>query len=176
LALDLVPAFERTDAITAYWRKILEIYVAATCDSFSLSGIRSAEAIQRIACFSDWQPPLKDRVAVRVEWDTPASGRRRRDDELTRFGIDVEVIARLMEPQFHDWFVSSDVYPADRLCFFSSSQLILEAEPHDLSMLFYRLTPGQRELLWSIDPTVFQALDFSRNWVATPLRLPVATS
>ena len=169
LSLDQVAIFGTPGVMDAYWRKILETYVAPQCDTFSLSGIDSTERMAKIACFGDWQPPVKDRALVRTEWDTPAAGRRWLDEEHTRFPIDVQAITRLMQPEYRDWFISSDEYPSDQLFFFSGPDLILAAEPYELGILFYNLTSARRDLLWHIEPEAFRDLDFSRNWVATTL-------
>lgn len=171
LSLDQVMSFGTTGVLAAYWRKLLEIYVAAHCDTFSLSGVDSTERMANVACFGDWQPTIRDRAFIRTEWDTPASGRRWYDEEHSRFPIEVETIQRLTQPEFRDWFVSSEDYPADRLAFFSGSDLILEAEPNELGLLFYQLTPARRDLLWHIEPDAFRTLDFSRNWAARTLRV-----
>ena len=145
--------------------------MAPQCDTFSLSGIDSTERLGIVACFGDWQPPVKDRALVRTEWDTPAAGRKRLEEEHTRFPIDVQTIARLMQPEYRDWFVSSEEYPSDQLFFFSGPELILEAEPYELGVLFYNLSSGRRNLLWHIEAEAFRALDFSRNWLATTLNI-----
>jgi len=169
LPLDLVTGFGNSDVLAAYWRNLLEIYVASNCDTFSLSGIDSTERMASVACFGDWQPRLEDRVLIRSEWDTPASGRRRHDEMHTRFAIDVDSIVRLLGPEFGDWFVTSDDYPVDRLYFFSGSELLIEAEPYELGILFYRLTPARQDQLWHLEPEAIRTLDFSRNWDATTL-------
>jgi hypothetical protein len=72
-----------------------------------------------------------------------------------------------MRPQFRDWFVSSDFYPADQLYFFGGAQLVLDAEPSELAILFYELTPSRRDLLSWLEPDAERGLNFSRNWVGT---------
>ncbi|MDF3071444.1 MAG: hypothetical protein K0R38_7045 [Polyangiaceae bacterium] len=171
LPLDHVPDFESSDATTAYWRKLLEIFIAPRCDSFSLSDVDTVERMAQVACFKDWQPSIKDRALVRFEWDIPAVGRKRYEEELTRFRLDGESLGRLMQPQFHYWFISSDIYPADKLYFFEGTDLLIEAEPHELALSFYNLTPAHRDALWSILPAAVRAFDESRNWVAATLRV-----
>jgi hypothetical protein len=152
LSLDEVSAFDRPGAIDEFWRKLLEIFVVSHCDSFSLSGIHGSEDLTRIECFADWQPKLKDRLVTRVERDVPSTGRARSDATHTRFALDVDAIDRLMCPRFHDWFVSSEPYPVDKLCFFQGSQLVVDAEPNELAILFYELTPARRDLLFGSSP------------------------
>lgn len=46
LLLDQSPEFETTNAITAYWRSLLEIFIAANCDCFAISGMRSVQDLE----------------------------------------------------------------------------------------------------------------------------------
>jgi len=167
--LDEVDNLSRLEDLADFWKKLLELFVASHCDSFSLSGIQTAEEMSKVACFADWQPSFTKRTVVRFEWDTPAAGRKWFDLELWRFQIDAETIRRLTQSEFQYWTVSSEDYPADHLYFFSGDQLLIDVEPNEFAIMFYQLTPARYEFLRSMAPEVARALNSSRNWSATTL-------
>lgn len=151
--------------VTEFWHELLEAFLAPRCSGFGFSDIQSPPELEKFLCFADWQPKLLAKASIEFEWTVAASTRKSSRQSLAVFELCPQAVQRLLRTKFYSWTVTSDTYPADRLYFFDNSELLLEAEPYEGTLMFYGAPAEIDAALKEIELEAVEHLDRSRDWI-----------
>jgi hypothetical protein len=145
--------------IHALWTNIITGFLDKTCDQFGFNSVGDSQAIERIKCFADWQPPFIEMADVTIEWSPPIGGTVSAEESFALFEYDEQSSERIKWPMFHWWNVEDNDYPSDRIYFFRDGQLVLRVEPFEIGFLFCNLSRNDVELLIAVDDRIHRHLN-----------------
>jgi hypothetical protein len=136
------------------WLIILKGFLAQEANRIALEGISKIEDVPSNERF----PKIKQKhirdCELKWNWELASGKVIKSSYSLALFHYDKSVQEQFEKVEFHQWNLTSNDFPYEKIFFFRDEQIILQVDSLESILTFQKLSPNQVALLKSLDPRI----------------------